>query len=74
MSHAPTLPGRSFRAAERHRFANGFELVLLPNSQAPIVTSVLVYRAGGRDESAGASGAAHFLEHMMFGERPLRSR
>ncbi|MGE0641638.1 MAG: M16 family metallopeptidase [Thermoanaerobaculia bacterium] len=66
MTQAPTFPGRSFAAAERHRFANGFELVLLPNSQAPIVTSVLVYRAGGRDESAGASGAAHFLEHMMF--------
>jgi zinc protease len=52
--------------AMRHRFANGFELVLLPNRQAPIVTAVLVYRAGGRDEEAGASGAAHFLEHMMF--------
>jgi zinc protease len=27
---------------------------------------VLLYRVGGRDERPGASGAAHFLEHMMF--------
>ena len=66
MQAGTILPGRSFASAERHRLDNGLELVLLPNAQAPIVTSVLVYRAGGRDEVAGASGAAHFLEHMMF--------
>ena len=53
-------------AAERARLANGLEVVLIPNRQAPIVTTVLVYRAGARDEAPGASGAAHFLEHMMF--------
>jgi zinc protease len=48
------------------RLGNGLELILLPNRQAPIVTTVLVYRAGSRDEVQAASGAAHFLEHMMF--------
>ena len=66
MTELLTLPGKSFATAERVCFENGFELVLLPNRQAPIVTTVLVYRAGGRDEAPGASGAAHFLEHMMF--------
>jgi zinc protease len=53
-------------ATTRARLANGLEVVLIPNRQAPIVTTVLVYRAGARDEAPGASGAAHFLEHMMF--------
>jgi zinc protease len=66
MKTTEPIEDRAFAALERHRFDNGFELVLLPNAQAPIVTTVLVYRAGGRDESPGASGAAHFLEHMMF--------
>ena len=30
------------------------------------MTTVLLYRVGGRDEAPGESGAAHFLEHMMF--------
>ncbi len=52
--------------ARESRLASGLEVCLLPNRQAPIVSTVLVYRAGGRDEAPGESGAAHFLEHMMF--------
>ena len=66
MRATKTIEDTAFPGLERHRFGNGFELVLVPNRQAPIVTTVLVYRAGGRDEPPGASGAAHFLEHMMF--------
>ena len=66
MGAMPSNADTAFPGLERHRFGNGFELLLLPNRQAPIVTSVRVYRAGGRDEPPGASGAAHFLEHMMF--------
>jgi zinc protease len=51
---------------EQLRLASGLEVCLIANRQAPIVTSVLLYRVGGRDESPGASGSAHFLEHMMF--------
>ncbi len=53
-------------AARRFRLANGLEVCLLPIRQAPIVSTVLVYRVGGRDEAKGESGIAHFLEHMMF--------
>ncbi|MEO8197589.1 MAG: pitrilysin family protein [Thermoanaerobaculia bacterium] len=52
--------------AERLRLASGLEVCLVTNRQAPIVTTVLLYRVGGRDEVPGRSGAAHFLEHMMF--------
>jgi zinc protease len=56
------LPG----VARLARLANGLTVCLRENAQAPIVTTVLYYRAGTRDEPAGHGGAAHFLEHMMF--------
>lgn len=50
-----------------HRqLANGLRICLLENRQAPVVTSVLFYQVGCRDEPAGRGGIAHFLEHMMF--------
>jgi zinc protease len=56
------LPGK----IETARLANGLEVVLLANSQAPVVSTALCYRVGARDEAPGAGGTAHFLEHMMF--------
>ncbi|HEX9799164.1 MAG TPA: pitrilysin family protein [Thermoanaerobaculia bacterium] len=58
----PALPGE----VERRRLANGLEVCLLRNRQAPIVSTALFYRAGCRDEAPGRAGVAHFLEHMMF--------
>jgi len=56
------LPGK----VRRERLDNGLTVCLVENHQAQIVTSVLYYRAGTRDEPAGHGGIAHFLEHMMF--------
>ncbi len=56
------LPG----ALDSDRLPNGLEVHLLRNSDAPVVTTALTYRAGARHEPAGRSGLAHFLEHMMF--------
>ncbi len=39
---------------------------MLPSRRAPIVTQVVVYKVGSADEAFGHTGAAHFLEHMMF--------
>ncbi len=58
----PALPGTT----EVVTLANGLTVALLDNPQAPVVTTVLWYRAGTRDEAAGHGGTAHFLEHMMF--------
>ncbi|MEM8933910.1 MAG: pitrilysin family protein [Acidobacteriota bacterium] len=41
-------------------------MAVLADARAPVVASVLAYRAGTRDERPGEEGAAHFLEHMMF--------
>jgi zinc protease len=45
---------------------NGMQVVVIPDHRAPVVTHMVWYRVGAADESAGQSGIAHFLEHLMF--------
>ena len=45
---------------------NGLELVVIPDRRAPVVTHMIWYKVGSADETAGKSGLAHFLEHLMF--------
>jgi zinc protease len=54
------------RPAEVFTLANGLQVVVLPSKRAPIVNQLLVYKVGSADETAGQTGVAHFLEHMMF--------
>lgn len=58
----PALAG----AIEVTRLANGLEVCLVRNRQAPLVASAIFYRVGCRDEEFGRGGLAHFLEHLMF--------
>lgn len=45
---------------------NGLRVVVIEDHRAPVVVHMLWYRAGAADEPPGASGIAHFLEHLMF--------
>lgn len=45
---------------------NGLQVVVITNRRAPIVTHMIWYKVGAADESAGESGNAHFLEHLLF--------
>lgn len=45
---------------------NGLKVVVKRDRRAPVVVSQVWYRAGSMDESYGATGVAHVLEHMMF--------
>lgn len=45
---------------------NGMQVVVIEDHRAPVVTQMVWYRVGAADESAGHSGIAHFLEHLMF--------
>jgi zinc protease len=45
---------------------NGLMVVVVPDNRAPVVTHMIWYRVGAADEPPGASGIAHFLEHLMF--------
>ena len=46
--------------------SNGLEVVVVPDHRAPVVTHMIWYKVGAADETAGKSGLAHFLEHLMF--------
>ncbi len=52
--------------AETFHLDNGMQVVVIPDRRAPVVTHMVWYRVGAADESAGQSGIAHFLEHLMF--------
>jgi len=59
----------SMTAAEEvttYSLENGMDIVVIEDHRAPVVVHMLWYRAGSADEPAGASGIAHFLEHLMF--------
>jgi zinc protease len=45
---------------------NGLEVILAPVSDSPVVSTWMWYRVGSRNEYPGTTGAAHWLEHMLF--------
>ena len=45
---------------------NGLQVLLLRQTAAPVVTFMITYHVGSRNESIGHTGATHFLEHLMF--------
>ena len=51
---------------EHKRFANALDVVIAPDSTAPVVTVGVYYKIGFRLEPQGRSGFAHLFEHMMF--------
>ena len=60
-AHAGTEP-----VVSHFTLANGLEVVVVPDHRAPVVTHMIWYKVGAADETAGKSGLAHFLEHLMF--------
>jgi|GraSoiStandDraft_5_1057265.scaffolds.fasta_scaffold24837_1 zinc protease len=62
-------PGRGGAAgleASHFTLGNGLEVVVIPDHRTPVVTHMVWYKVGSADETAGKSGLAHFLEHLMF--------
>src|SRR5207245_7562427 len=53
---------------------NGLRVLLLEDHRSPIVSLQLWYRVGSRNEARGATGIAHFLEHLMFRGTPTHGR
>jgi len=60
---SPADPGPN---VSHFTLANGLELVVIPDHRTPVVTHMIWYKVGSADETAGKSGVAHFLEHLMF--------
>jgi len=54
------------RQLHQEQLANGLDLLVVEEHSFPSVSVQVLYRSGGRNEPAGQSGIAHFLEHMAF--------
>ncbi|MEO1204931.1 MAG: pitrilysin family protein [Pseudomonadota bacterium] len=61
---SPTADAQS-RVSE-FKLDNGMQIIVVPDTRAPVVTHMVWYRVGAADEAPGVSGIAHFLEHLMF--------
>ncbi|MEX2147574.1 MAG: pitrilysin family protein [Candidatus Rokuibacteriota bacterium] len=59
-------PARSTDGVAAATLDNGLRVLLLEDHRSPIVSFQVWYRVGSRNESRGATGIAHFLEHMLF--------
>jgi zinc protease len=53
---------------------NGLRILVLEDHRSPIATIQTWYRVGSRNEIPGATGLAHFLEHMMFKGTPTHGK
>ena len=53
---------------------NGLRVLVQDDPRNPIVAVQVFYRVGSRNERPGATGLAHFLEHMMFKGTPTYGR
>jgi zinc protease len=62
--------GADFAAAagqvQTKTLANGLQIIVWPVHNIPNVVLYNWVRVGSRNESSGATGLAHFFEHMMF--------
>jgi zinc protease len=71
MSKQTTNASSSVAPVERRPIAktvlaNGLTVLTKEVPQSPIVSTVVFYRVGSRNEEAGQTGKSHFLEHMLF--------
>jgi zinc protease len=48
------------------KLENGLTLMILEDHTQPLISTQVLYKVGGRNECVGATGLAHFLEHMAF--------
>jgi zinc protease len=63
---APATAAMAAPQVADFKLDNGLELVVIPDHRVPVVTHMVWYKVGSADETAGKSGLAHFLEHLMF--------
>jgi zinc protease len=68
---APAVPADAVLAKT---LDNGLRVLLLEDHRNPVASFQVWYRVGSRNETPGATGIAHFLEHLMFKGTPRYGR
>src|SRR6476660_4975177 len=66
LAHADRVGAASGPDVAHFTLANGLEVVVIPDHRTPVITHMVWYKVGAADETAGKTGLAHFLEHLMF--------
>lgn len=54
------------RPVHRTVLDNGLRVFIVRAPELPVVSHMIWYTVGSRDERTGETGLSHFLEHMMF--------
>lgn len=68
----PKLPANvqlveSYGGVTQYRLkSNDMPILLIPDRSAPVISFMVVYHVGSRNEAPGNTGSAHLLEHMIF--------
>lgn len=65
VQHKTTLPDLPDNV-ETFWLENGMQVITITNRRIPAVSHMVWYKIGAMDEIEGKSGAAHYLEHLMF--------
>ncbi|TKJ40072.1 hypothetical protein CEE37_10060 [candidate division LCP-89 bacterium B3_LCP] len=53
---------------------NGMEVMFIENHASPVIASIVVVRAGARNETIELNGASHYLEHLLFNGTQTRTQ
>ncbi|UCF66620.1 MAG: insulinase family protein [Acidobacteriota bacterium] len=71
---SPCLAAQTASPFSEHVLSNGLRVVMRPVRANPVVCSAVLVRAGVAWEPEGASGASHFLEHLLFNGTESRTQ
>ncbi|HSD29937.1 MAG TPA: pitrilysin family protein, partial [Vicinamibacteria bacterium] len=66
LAPALAVPSPPRLEVRRATLDNGLTVLILPEPGSELVTVGVAYKVGARNETAGATGLAHFAEHMTF--------
>ena len=66
MAHIFKKIKKSNEISEYRHTKNDLSVLLSENHNSPVITFMITYHVGSRNEAIGYTGATHLLEHLMF--------